>query len=230
MWLWVLRKYLAEPIILLRILVCKLWYKTMFTYTMVVYLWTRWKLVLPHLYKLLSQSEFIQSDSNASWQKYQKVILLSQKSSDKGGQLDNEHTQSVLLNSLILAGVNAAILPDHLTTVLTAYIRYDSIPGYLQRVCTLHAIRTVSSRGGGAVLPKENGKKWDILPKVIQSLLYIIYKCICPAPKSSPQKVNSWRQPCMVCHADLGLQKINMMFCRLSWNTTYVLPSWRYTI
>ena len=101
---------------------------------MVVYLFTRWKLVLPHLYKLLSQSEFIQSDSNASWQKYQKVILLSQKSSDKGGQLDNEHTQSVLLNSLILAGVNAAILPDHLTTVLTTYIRFDSIPGYLQQV------------------------------------------------------------------------------------------------
>ena len=125
---------------------------------MVVHLFTRWKLVLPHLYKLLSQSEIIQSDSNASWQKYQKVILLSQKSSDKGGQLDNEHTQSVLLNSLILAGVNAAILPDHLTTVLTTYIRFDSIPGYFTANRTPHAIRTVCSRGGEAVLPVENGK------------------------------------------------------------------------
>ena len=132
---------------------------------MVPYLFTRWKLVLPHLYKLLSQSEFIQSDSNASWQKYQKVILLSQKSSDKGGQLDNEHTQSVLLNSLILAGVNAAILPDHLTTVLTTYIRFDSIPGYLQQVCTLNAM---------SCCPRLGNNQYNVLQYIMKYNLCIV--------------------------------------------------------
>ena len=159
----------------------------MFTSTMVVYLCTRWKLVLPHLYKLLSQSEFIQSDSNASWQKYQKVILLSQKSSDKGGQLDNEHTQSVLLNSLILAGVNAAILPDHLTTVLTTHIRFDSIPGYLQQI--VHPMLSGLSAAGveGRHSPKKMVKN-EISSRKFSNHSCISFTSVYVPPHSPPHR------------------------------------------
>lgn len=64
-------------------------------------------------------TDFIQSDSNQSWQSYQKVILLSHS--------DDSHTHQVLLKSLVMAGVNAAVLPQHLTRILKSYIRYNDL-------------------------------------------------------------------------------------------------------
>ena len=63
------------------------------------------------------------SDSNHSWQRYNKVILLQ--------RADNSDTHQVLLKSLVLAGVNAAVLPSHLSSALHSYVAwvsYDESP------------------------------------------------------------------------------------------------------
>jgi len=54
------------------------------------------------------------SDSNQSWQAFQKVILLTQS---------EDSTHKVLLQSLILAGVNAAVLPRHMVNALHSFIK-----------------------------------------------------------------------------------------------------------
>ena len=72
-------------------------------------------------------------------------------------------------------------------------------------------IRAVSSQGGGAVQPKENGKTWvlQFRPKVFKFLLYSIHKCICSA-KGPPKVINTWRQNWVIwCCNSYGTDRVN---------------------
>ena len=76
---------------------------------------------------------------------------------------------------------------------------------------------------GGAVLPEENGKNWDFPPK-FSNHSCVSFTSVYVPPQSPPHRRSiPGDSPACYYHSVVGLEKINIMFCHLSWNTTYVL-------